>query len=145
MTVTTIKSLKKQWIMDWLCFYSNELEKTLDTELSPKEIDFRVDILEFTNDNAVEIISKLDELRMVLPHMAEVANVLHNSLDDDYEYRPLGFIVTINEHIQIRLDPDGDPGAELLIECKVEREDGYLSFVVDEHDHEELKIEMNSN
>ncbi|MED0826574.1 hypothetical protein [Bacillus pacificus] len=130
MKTETINTWEKQWKE----FYSESL----------KGNEARINMLNFTNEHIDEIFYQLDELRMVLPHMAEVANVLYKSLDGDYEYRPLGFIVTINEHIQVRLDSDGEPDAEVLVECKVEFEDECLSFIIDEHDHEELKIDMES-
>ncbi|KMQ15293.1 hypothetical protein [Bacillus mycoides] len=130
MKTETVNTWKEQWKE----FYNESL----------KGNEARINMLNFTNEHIDEIFYQLDELRMVLPHMAEVANVLYKSLDGDYEYRPLGFIVTINEHIQVRLDPDGEPGAEVFVECKVEFENECLSFTIDEHDHEELKIDMES-
>ncbi|OSY03798.1 hypothetical protein [Bacillus mycoides] len=130
MKTETINSWEKQWKE----FYNESL----------KENEARINMLNFTNEHIEKIFSKLDEVRMILPHMAEVAHVLYQSLDGDYEYRPMGLRIPINEHIQICFEPDFEPDAEMLIECKIEFENECLSFVIDEHDHEELKIEMNS-
>lgn len=135
-----MKTTINTWNEQWKKFYDGVSQKEWNKEkLSAKDNNF-LKMLDYTNEHIDEIFYQLDELRMVLPHMAEVANVLYKSLEGDYEYRPLGFIVTINENIQVRLDPDGEPDAEISIECKVEFEDECLSFIIDEHDHEELQV-----
>ncbi|HDR7585530.1 hypothetical protein BW899_06635 [Bacillus mycoides] len=133
MKTETVNTWKEQWKE----FYNESL----------KGNEARINMLNFTNEHIEKIFSKLNELRMVLPHMAEVFHVLHHSLTNDnydFEYRSLGFEITINEHIQICVEPQSETDAAMEIECKVEFENECLSFMIDEHDHEELKIDMES-
>ncbi len=123
------------WEQQWKEFYNESL----------KGNEARINMLNFTNEHIEAIFSKLNELRMILPHMAEVIHVLHHSLTNDYydfEYQSTGFEITINKHIQISLEPQCETEAVTEIECKVEFENECLSFLIDEHDHEKLKIEM---
>lgn len=139
MTTTTINTWKELWNE----FYNGVSQKEWNKEkLSVKDNNF-LKMLDYTNEHIDEIFSKLDELRMMLPHMAEVIHVLHNSMTNDnydFEYRSLGFEITINEHIQICVEPQEETDAVTEIECKVEFENERLSFMIDEHDHEELQV-----
>lgn len=133
MKTETINTWEKQWKE----FYSESL----------KGNEARINMLNYTNEHIEEIFSKLDEVRMMLPHMAEVIHVLHHSLTNDnydFQYRSSGFEIMINEHIQISLEPQEETDAVTEIECKVEFENECLSFLIDEHDHEKLKIDMKS-
>lgn len=132
------------WKEMWQEFYNEALEKTWNSELSPEVVKVRLKMLDYTNENIDVILAKLDDIQPIFSHLSEALHVLHQFLDCEDDYQSVNFQKTINEHIQIRLEPNDCTAATIEVECLIEIENDYLSFVIDEHDPKELKISMKS-
>ncbi|MFD6211204.1 hypothetical protein [Peribacillus sp. NPDC060253] len=144
MTVT--KTLINTWKEEWQEFFDEALDKTWRTEeLSPEGIKNRLKMLKYANENIEIIFSKFDGMQTVFSDLSQSAHVLHQFLDNDYhdyEYQSLSFEITVNEHIQFCFEPLDSTDATMELECKIEFENDYLSFITDEHDPKELRISM---
>ena len=145
---TTATTTINTWEKEWQAFYNEALEKTWSNkELAPEGIKNRLQMLDYTNEHLGKILTKLNEMETVFDKLAESANALHRFLYGDkysYEYQSLHFHITIDEHIQIYFEPFEDTDATMAVECKVEFENDYLLFVIDEDDPKELEISFKS-
>jgi len=141
-------SIIEIWKEKWKELHNEALEKTWSNkELSPEEIKNRLKMLNHANEHVDKILTKLNEMETVFDKLSESAHVLHQFLandDYDYQYESLHFEITIDEHIQIYFEPFEDTDATMAVKCKVEFENDYLLFVIDEDDPKELEISFKS-
>jgi len=145
---TANTSTIETWKGKWNEFYNGAFEKTQhNNELSPEEIENRIKMLNHANEHVDKILTKLNGMETVFDKLAESANALHRFLYGgkySYEYQSLHFHITIDEHIQIYFEPFEDTDATMVVECKVEFENDYLLFSIDEHDPQKLEISLKS-
>ncbi|MEH7031542.1 hypothetical protein V7054_05110 [Priestia megaterium] len=146
MTATTI--IQETWKKSWETFYTEALGETQNNEeLTSEQIENRIKMLNHANENIDKIFTKLNEMETVFDKLAESANALHRFLYGgkySYEYQSLHFHITIDEYIQIYFEPFEDTDATMVVECKVEFENDYLLFSIDEHDPQKLEISLKS-
>ncbi|USL31374.1 hypothetical protein [Priestia megaterium] len=145
---TATTSIIETWKEEWKEFHNEALRKTWSNkELSPEEIKNRLKMLNHANKHVDKILTKLNEMETVFDKLAESANALHRFLYGgkySYEYQSLHFHITIDEHIQIYFEPFEDTDATMVVECKVEFENDYLLFSIDEHAPHKLEISLKS-
>lgn len=138
MKTTTIKAT---WKNQWQNFYDGTFAKLWDNEyISQDEILTTLEILKDADQNIDEILEKFVEMRKIFPDLTQVAHGIHQLLSYNDEFHPLQFSIEIAENIQFCLEPMADTSDELLVRCKVEAEDDFLLFEMDEHDTDELRI-----
>lgn len=143
---TANTSTIETWKGEWKKFYNGAFEETQNNnELSPEEIKNRLKMLNHANENIDKIFNKLNEMETVFDKLSESTNELHKFLyGENYEFQSLAFHITVDEHIQINFEPFEETDATMVVECKVEFENDYLSFFIDEHDPQKLEISLKS-